>query len=147
MELTPLKYPFDSVHLIQSGTNPGAGTPYTGPTYTDAVVELIALDFTFTTDATVITRIVNVVLTNSPSGSFAFPAPADHTAGQAIRYSCFHGANIVTGGPAANRQSIAIPARLPLWQNSTFQIIPTNIQAGDVISAISFFIRLYPLPT
>lgn len=118
------------------GANPAAATDfsYLVPAYRQ--VELVAANFTLTTDANAADRYVSILITKAGQSKVKALTAIAHTASKAIRYSfAYTGAGVIDMS-AAGQIQVPLFRRFRALPGDTINIIASAKQVGDQFSSI-----------
>lgn len=128
--------------LIRSilGTDPAAGVEISETVPTNARWRLLAIRFTFVTDATAATRAVTLVMTHGASNEINAHNGGTQTASVTQNYNFANGYPLNTLGTSGMSLAV-LPTRLLLPQAGTITTVTTALQAGDNFSAPSLLVE------
>lgn len=115
------------VHLV-SGSNPAAGAECSESVPTNSRWRLIAVYLNLTTDATVATRTINLIIDNGTSIIWKGAAWGSQTASQSPTYSAAQALN--PDSSSGSRQQ-SLPSNNLLFAGYRIRTLTTNLQAGD----------------
>jgi len=126
MEQAPGRY------NVSTGANPAAGAEVSVTIASNQLVRLVSVKIQLVADATVVNRLVQLIVTDSAKNVFRVTALTNQTAGQTITYYFSIGVDRDENG---NTWVIPLPEDIFAGIAWTIETVTTNLQAGDDYAA------------
>lgn len=137
-----IEAPLDGPGALRSitGTQPGAGANLSETVPTGARWEIVSVYATFTTSATVATRVVSIIVDDGTNNLHAMSPQQTQTASQSIAYSV---SQVSSAGfsNSDNKYAVPLPEGLRLGAGFRFRSSVNNLQAGDQFGAPQLLIK------
>jgi hypothetical protein len=124
-----------------AGTSPAAGAGYQFFIPDHYLMELLSLIFTYTADANVANRNLELTFNVDSIYTYFFRDPVTITAGQTYSVAAFPSAPSVHPLLSTGTILIPIPRGLVMRAGDSILIAPTLMQVGDTITDVNFTTR------